>query len=215
MLHSVLVPFLVHKTCVTAFGTVTQNPWNQQQLKGIFEMGAENEEAPERELNTLPPSNGWKNRILIPTLLAGVAGAGTGFAIVTGCYCGVREFVTETRKTGPDDLWNSVVAGFGTGALLGRLQGGQLGAVRYSVIFAVVGTTIDYATLKAKDFLRDQTKIIHQDHENSQKNGKWFRLPEWSPIRILDEEALAKKRAQEEEFLAQRARIRSLREEES
>ncbi|XP_057736048.1 uncharacterized protein LOC130951418 [Arachis stenosperma] len=199
-------------------------------------MGAENEEAPERELNTLPPSNGWKNRILIPTLLAGVAGAGTGliskhrkslglanitasyaanFAIVTGCYCGAREFVTETRKTGPDDLWNSVVAGFGTGALLGRLQGGQLGAVRYSVIFAVVGTTIDYATLKAKDFLRDQTKIIHQDHENSQKNGKWFRLPEWSPIRILDEEALAKKRAQEEEFLAQRARIRSLREEES
>ncbi|XLT14016.1 hypothetical protein HN51_059706 [Arachis hypogaea] len=107
-------------------------------------MGAENEEAPERELNTLPPSNGWKNRILIPTLLAGVAGAGTGliskhrkslglanitasyaanFAIVTGCYCGAREFVTETRKTGPDDLWNSVVAGFGTGALLGRLQG--------------------------------------------------------------------------------------------
>ncbi|RYQ85385.1 hypothetical protein Ahy_B10g104941 [Arachis hypogaea] len=91
-------------------------------------MGAENEEAPERELNTLPPSNGWKNRILIPTLLAGVAGAGTGliskhrkslglanitasyaanFAIVTGCYCGAREFVTETRKTGPDDLWNS------------------------------------------------------------------------------------------------------------
>lgn len=51
----------------------------------------------------------WKNRIFIPTLLAGVAGAGTGllskhrkslglanvaasyaanFAIVTGCYCG-------------------------------------------------------------------------------------------------------------------------------
>ncbi|MBA0674495.1 hypothetical protein Goari_016089, partial [Gossypium aridum] len=85
----------------------------------------------------------WRRRILIPTILAGVAGGGVGlvskhrkvyglanisatyatnFAIVTGCYCGAREFVTATRKTGPDDLLNSAIAGFGTGAILGRLQ---------------------------------------------------------------------------------------------
>ena len=95
------------------------------------------------------------------------------------------------------------------------ISGGQLGAARYSIIFAVVGTSADYAILKAKDYLRDHTKIIPQDDENLQKNGNWFRLPEWFPIQVLDEEALAAKRAQEEQFLAQRARIRSLREEES
>ena len=36
---------------------------------------------------------------------------------------GAREFVRATRKTGPDDLLNSAIAGFGTGAILGRLQG--------------------------------------------------------------------------------------------
>ncbi|XP_061341111.1 uncharacterized protein LOC133287497 [Gastrolobium bilobum] len=202
-------------------------------------MVSENQETPNGGLNTIPPSPssspGWKNRIFFPTLLAGVAGAGTGliskhrkslglanvvasyaanFAIVTGCYCGAREFVTASRKTGPDDLWNSVAAGFGTGAVLGRLQGGQLGAVRYSVIFAVVGTTADFAILKLKDVLRDHSKTLYQDIENS-KNGNWLRLPEWFPIRVLDEEALAAKRAQEEQFIEQRARIRSLREEES
>ncbi|XWS31248.1 hypothetical protein CRYUN_Cryun23aG0061200 [Craigia yunnanensis] len=89
-------------------------------------------------------SEDWRHRILIPTILAGVAGGGIGlvskhrkvhglanisatyatnFAIVTGCYCGAREFVRATRKTGPDDLLNSAIAGFGTGAILGRLQG--------------------------------------------------------------------------------------------
>ncbi|TKY68656.1 Mitochondrial inner membrane translocase subunit Tim17/Tim22/Tim23/peroxisomal protein PMP24 [Spatholobus suberectus] len=203
-------------------------------------MGSGNEEAPDGGLNNSPPSpsssHAWKPRIVIPTLLAGVAGAGAGliskhrktlglanvcasyatnFAIVTGCYCGAREFVTATRKTGPDDILNSAVAGFGTGALLGRLQGGQLGAVRYSVIFAVVGTTADFAILKLKDALRERTKTIYQDIENLERSGTWLKLPEWFPIRVLDEEALAAKRAEEEQFLEQRARIRSLREEES
>ncbi|KAL2319281.1 hypothetical protein Fmac_028250 [Flemingia macrophylla] len=203
-------------------------------------MGSENEEATDSGLNNSSPSpsssHAWKSRIVVPTLLAGVAGAGAGliskhrktlglanvcssyaanFAIVTGCYCGAREFVTATRKTGPDDLWNSAAAGFGTGALLGRLQGGQLGAIRYSVIFAVVGTTADFSILKLKDAFRDHTKTIYQDIENSKKSGTWLNLPEWFPIRVLDEEALAAKLAQEEQFLEQRARIRSLREEES
>lgn len=36
---------------------------------------------------------------------------------------GAREFVRVTRKSGSDDLMNSAIAGFGTGAVLGRLQG--------------------------------------------------------------------------------------------
>lgn len=36
---------------------------------------------------------------------------------------GARELVKVARKTGPDDLLNSAIAGFGTGALLGSLQG--------------------------------------------------------------------------------------------
>ncbi|CAJ1949533.1 unnamed protein product [Sphenostylis stenocarpa] len=180
-------------------------------------------------------SHAWKSRIIIPTLLAGVAGAGTGliskhrktlglanvcssyaanFAIITGCYCGAREFVAATRDTGPDDIWNSPLAGFGTGALLGRLQGGQLGAIRYSLAFAVVGTAADFTFLKLKDALRDHAKTIYQDIENSKKSGTWLKLPQWFPIQVLDEEALAAKRAQEEQFLQQRARIRSLKKEE-
>lgn len=38
-------------------------------------------------------------------------------------WTGAREFVRVSRKTGPDDLVNSAIAGFGSGALLGRLQG--------------------------------------------------------------------------------------------
>lgn len=78
-----------------------------------------------------------------------------------------------------------------------------------------MGTTADYAVLKLKPVLREYVKSIYLDNENSQKNGGWLKLPEWFPIQILDEEALAAKRAREEQFLAQRARIRELRKEES
>lgn len=91
------------------------------------------------------------------------------------------------------------------------ILGGQFGAIRYSVIFAVVGTTADYSILKLKDVWRDYRKTIYQNIENVKKNENWLTLPEWFPIKILDEEALAAKRAQEEQFLAQRERIRSLR----
>ncbi|KAF7845588.1 Mitochondrial inner membrane translocase subunit Tim17/Tim22/Tim23/peroxisomal protein PMP24 [Senna tora] len=204
-------------------------------------MGAEDREVPDGQIASASPSSvssshNWKNRVFIPVPVAAAIGAGVGlvskhrkklglanvcasyaanYAIVTGCYCGAREFVIATRKTGPDDLWNSAIAGFGTGALLGRLQGGQLGAVRYSVMFAVVGTTVDYSILKLKPLLRDYVKSMYQNDENSQKSSSWLRMPEWFPIQVLDEEALAAKRAQEEQFLAQRARIRDLRKEES
>lgn len=122
----------------------------------------------------------------------------TNLAIVTGCYCGVREFVRVTRKSEHDDLVNSAVGGFCSGAVLGRLQGGQLGAVRYSVMFAIAGTAVDYATLKLRPVLESYLDSIL---------GGELKLPEWSPIQILDEEALAAKRAREEQLRAQRAII--------
>ncbi|CAN4113744.1 unnamed protein product [Withania somnifera] len=164
------------------------------------------------------PSNSsvnWKERLIIPTVLAGVAGGGAGlvskhrkvyglanicatyatnFAIVTACYCGSREFVRVSRTGKPDDLLNSAIGGLGSGAMLGRLQGGQLGAVRYSVIFAVVGTTADYATIRVKPALRSYYDSLVN------KKDDWLKLPEWSPIQVLDEEALAAKRAREEEL---------------
>ncbi|KAJ7961580.1 Mitochondrial import inner membrane translocase subunit Tim17/Tim22/Tim23 family protein [Quillaja saponaria] len=181
-------------------------------------------------------SHSWKESVFIPTLLAGLVGAGTGlvskhrkvhglarisatyatnFAIITGCYCGARELVRVTRKTGPDDLLNSAIAGFGSGALLGHLQGGQRGAVRYSIIFAVAGTVADFATLKLNSVLRDYNESIYGDNKNSENKGRWFKLPEWSPIRVLDDEASAEKQAQEQQLLAQKERLRELSKEES
>ncbi|CAH2079359.1 unnamed protein product [Thlaspi arvense] len=149
-----------------------------------------------------PPS--LSERLLIPTFLAGVTGGGAGllskhrkahpnipvtyatnFAIVAGCYCGARELVRETRKSEQGDLMNSVIGGLFSGALLGRLQGGPRGAFRYSIAFATLGTAFDYASLRAKLLLE------------SVRNIDSITLPVWFPIQILDEEALAKKKAQE------------------
>lgn len=94
---------------------------------------------------------------------------------------------------------NSAIAGFGTGALLGRLQGGRLGSVRYSLIFTVVGTAVDYGTLKLKPVLRSYKESIIEE------SSSWMKLPEWSPIQVLDEEALAAKEAREQQLYAQRA----------
>ncbi|KAA8543514.1 hypothetical protein F0562_020991 [Nyssa sinensis] len=177
------------------------------------------------EVTTSSSSEGWKERILIPTLLAGIAGGCAGllskhrkvhglanisatyasnFAIVTGCYCGAREFVRASRASRPDDLLNSAIGGFGSGAILGRFQGGQAGAIRYSIIFAVVGTTVDFATLKLKPVLNRYRESIVRDNERTQKNDGWLKLPEWSPIQVLDEEALAAKKAREQQLFAQR-----------
>ncbi|KAF5451501.1 hypothetical protein F2P56_026606 [Juglans regia] len=181
-------------------------------------------EAPSLLSSSSSFSDSWKERIFIPTLVAGIVGGGAGLmsrhrkvqglakisstyaanlAIVTGCYCGAREFVRSTRKTGLDDLLNSAIAGFGTGALLGRLQGGQPGAVRYSIIFAIVGTTADFAAYRVKPHLRSYTESLFGNNGNSQKDG-WLKWPEWSPIQVLDEEAIAAKQAREQELYAQR-----------
>ncbi|XP_057781034.1 uncharacterized protein LOC130999541 [Salvia miltiorrhiza] len=171
-----------------------------------------NPNSPSSSTSNLSSSNPdhWKQRILIPTVLAGIAGGAVGlvskhrkvhglsaisatyasnFAIITGCYCGAREFVRASREGKPDDLLNSVFGGFGSGAILGRLQAGPVGAVRYSVMFAVVGTAVDYAT----------SKIMPAIDELREKDD-WLALPEWSPIKILDEEAVAAKRAREQQI---------------
>ncbi|KAL9239134.1 hypothetical protein vseg_013483 [Gypsophila vaccaria] len=158
----------------------------------------------------------WKEKIFYPTLLGGIVGGAIGtlskhakvhgvshmsatyatnFAIVSATYCGAREFVRVTRRAEHDDLINSALGGFCSGALLGRLQGGQRGAMRYSIIFAVVGTGVDYATLKLQPLAKSYYDSV---------KGTDLKLPEWSPIQILDEEALAAKKAREEQLLAQR-----------
>lgn len=176
----------------------------------------------EEELSSSPSSSSsnfdvLKNRFVIPTILAGIAGAGVGllsrhrkihgvsaissayaanFAIVTGCYCGAREFTRVSRTGKPDDLLNSVIGGIGSGALLGRLQGGQVAAARYAVMFAAVGTSVDYAIVK----LRPSLVKWYDSVIGTKDKANWFKLPEWSPIRVLDEEALAAKRAREEKI---------------
>ncbi|XP_020594114.1 uncharacterized protein LOC110034165 [Phalaenopsis equestris] len=172
-------------------------------------------------------ADGWKERIIVPTIIAGAVGAAAGLvsknrmslgavnvsaayasnmAIVAACYCGAREVARDARKSEPDDLINSAVGGFTSGALLGRLQGGQFGAIRYSVIFAVVGTAFDFTTLKLtpilQHFIRTASEVKSQKNDGS--SSSWWRIPEWSPIQILDEEALAAKRAREQKIYAQR-----------
>ncbi|CAA6667912.1 unnamed protein product [Spirodela intermedia] len=140
----------------------------------------------------------WRERILVPTILGGLVGASGGLlskhrkvrgvanvcatyavntAIVAGCYCGAREFVRNTRASEPDDLANSAI---GDSPLELFSGDSKRGALRYSVIFAVSGTALDFAALQL------------------------WRLPEWSPIKVLDEEALAAKRAREQKLYAQR-----------
>lgn len=160
----------------------------------------------------------WRERIIIPAVAAGVVGAAFGLlsrhrvrlgaaraavtyaanlAIVAGCYGGARELARDARATTPNDPMNSVVGGLASGAVLGRIQGGHFGAVKYAVTFAAAGTALDYAALKlAPEW---QALIEHFSEKD------WFTLPEWSPIQVLDEEALAKKKAREEKLFAQRA----------
>ncbi|XP_055831720.1 uncharacterized protein LOC129900725 [Solanum dulcamara] len=197
------------------FGSLKSLRFRSTSLEDRNRESMDSQEQVSSSSSSTSPSSDWKERFLLPTFLAGLAGGGTGlvskhrkvhglanicatyatnFAIVTTFYCGAREFVRVSRTGKPDDLLNSAIGGFGSGAILGRLQGGQLGAARYSVMFAVVGTTVDYATIKVKPALRSYYDSLVN------KKDDWLKLPEWSPIQVLDEEALAAKRAREEEL---------------
>ncbi|KAK3007546.1 hypothetical protein RJ639_014551, partial [Escallonia herrerae] len=153
-----------------------------------------------QEESTSSAPESWKERILIPTILAGVAGGAAGvvskhrkvhgvanisatyaanLAIVTGCYCG-----------------------------------GRTGAVCYAIIFSIAGTAADFATLKLKPMVERLRESGVGEGERSGKNDSWLKLPEWPPIQVIDEEALAKKRALEQELYA-RTNIHNLNNEES
>ncbi|CAI0414886.1 unnamed protein product, partial [Linum tenue] len=145
--------------------------------------------------------------LISPSSLVATAEAQDHFELKTCNSESAREFVRVTRKSDPDDLLNSAIAGFSTGALLGRFQAGQLGAIRYSFIFAVAGTSVDFATIKLRPKLKSLKESIFGSEEN--KDGGW-KLPEWFPIQVLDEEALAKKEAREKQLHAQRAALAKL-----
>ncbi|XP_076901373.1 uncharacterized protein LOC143555753 isoform X2 [Bidens hawaiensis] len=132
----------------------------------------------------------------------------TNLALITGCYCGTREVVRLCRHSEPDDLLDSVIAGSAAGAILGGLQGGRAGTVRYSIVIGVVGTGVDFAAIR----LRPVFKNMYESVAGDEKKTGWFKWPEWLPFQVLDEETLAAKRAREE---ALRARIRDLTKEES
>ncbi|KAM0866287.1 hypothetical protein ACQ4PT_042715 [Festuca glaucescens] len=172
-----------------------------------------------------PFSADWKERILVPVAAAGVVGAGFGLlsrhrarlgalraaatyaanlSIVAGCYGGARELARDARATTTDDLMNSVVGGLASGAVLGRIQGGHFGAVKYAVTLAVAGTAMDYAAMKLSPQWCDWKEHL------SASMKEWFTVPDWSPIQVLDEEALAKKREREEMVFGQRERLRAL-----
>lgn len=70
--------------------------------------------------------------------------------------------------------------------------------MKYSAIFAVVGTTVDYATIKLKPVLQSYIEPIFGE------KGSGLKWPEWSPIQVLDEEAIAAKQAREKQLYAQR-----------
>ncbi|XP_074591384.1 uncharacterized protein LOC141847275 [Curcuma longa] len=176
-------------------------------------------------------SEGWKQRIIVPTLLAGVVGGGVGliskhrkalgvgttaasfaadFAIVTGCYYSAQELARDARASEPDDLINSMVGGLASGALLGRLQGGQQGAAKYAILFAAVGTAVDFTKIQLRPYFQSFITSLSNIRDGK---SNWS-LPEWSPIQVLDDEAVAAKRAREEQIFAQR-RPGGVRKEES
>ncbi|KAK8954844.1 hypothetical protein KSP39_PZI002363 [Platanthera zijinensis] len=167
-------------------------------------------------------AKGWKERIIIPTLLAGALGGAAGLvsknrrtlglanvsaayaanlAIVAVCYCGARELARDARQSEPDDLINSAVGGFASGALLGRLQGGHIGAIRYSIIFAAAGTALDFTESQLRPILhRFMNTVSEGSCDKNDRFSSWWKMPEWSPIQVLDEEALAAKQAKEEKL---------------
>lgn len=56
-----------------------------------------------------------------------------------------------------------------------------------------MGTASNYAGHKAKEMLENY------------RNKDSIKLPEWFPVQILDEEALAKKKAREQKIFAERS----------
>ncbi|OVA13607.1 hypothetical protein BVC80_375g2 [Macleaya cordata] len=67
----------------------------------------------------------------------------------------------------------------------------------------MAGTIADFAIPRLYHLLQTKKESLFGDNgENlEKKSGYWFKLLEWSPIQVLDEEALAAKRAREQQCL--------------
>lgn len=61
---------------------------------------------------------------------------------------------------------------------------------------------VDFATIRLRPTLWSFKESMFDNKDN---NDGWLKWPEWSPIQVLDEEALAKKEAQEKQLYAQRS----------
>lgn len=173
-------------------------------------------------------SRGWAARITTRTLCAATVGAvaglgigickrqnpfrwltsmGANCALATCCFCGFQELTRELRAADPDDWANCFLGGLASGALLGRLHGGPSRALPTALLFASVGTGIHIGALQLSEY-RLQRFLASLPHDGSGagplqsaiKPKAWldFELPEWFPIKKLNEEA-AKKRALERE----------------
>lgn len=171
--------------------------------------------------------DGWSSRIGCRTLYATAAGAAAGFgvgvykgagyarwmgimstnfALVTAGFCGSQELVREIRAADPDDPLNCVPGGLISGGVLGRLQGGPSRALPCALLFAVVGTTLQYGVNRLEDYrLRRFIEIKNPELvpkkevllEHKAETVKW-NFPEWFPIQVLDVEAAAKRKAEQE-----------------
>ena len=82
--------------------------------------------------------------------------------------------------------------------LIGHV-GGRVGAAKYAAVFAVAGTALDFSYQKVRASLREYTESMTEE-----KSESFFKLPDWSPIQVLDDEQLAAKEAREKKLYAQR-----------
>ncbi|KAH7281686.1 hypothetical protein KP509_36G058300 [Ceratopteris richardii] len=134
---------------------------------------------------------------------------GANCAIATCCFCGFQELTRELRAADPDDWANSFLGGLASGALLGRLHGGPTRALPTALLFASIGTGINFGALLLKEYrLRHllAAQVSNEGDKATVSASKQsllsalynFELPEWSPIQKLDEEE-AKRRLVERE----------------
>eukprot|EP00252_Welwitschia_mirabilis_P000183 TRINITY_DN10160_c0_g1_i2.p1 TRINITY_DN10160_c0_g1~~TRINITY_DN10160_c0_g1_i2.p1 ORF type:complete len:211 (+),score=51.52 TRINITY_DN10160_c0_g1_i2:223-855(+) len=170
-------------------------------------------------------SEGWQQRIYVPTIVAGMLGAGAvvvgsysrGFtmvkhssavalnsALVTSCFCGAQELIREICALEPGDLRNSVGGGIVSGGLLGSIQGGRRRAIQCALLFAVVGTGLQCAIKKVQDFgAVDPASVTTATNSPKKEGRQWpeWSFPEWFPIQRLDKEAAAKKLQEREQHI--------------
>ncbi|KAL3679687.1 hypothetical protein R1sor_022643 [Riccia sorocarpa] len=181
--------------------------------------------------------DGWASRIGRKTLYGAGIGAAAGLsigafkgssylrwmgsasansALVTASFCGAQEVVREIRAAEPDDPLNCIPGGLISGAALGRLHGGPSRALPCALLFAVVGTGLQYGEnllqgyrlrrfmeIRNPEFVPEKETVIEP-----KVDGEKWKFPEWFPIQVLDEEAAAKRKAEKE--LEFKMRVESL-----